>query len=412
MADKNTYTTIKQHEPLRVPEGWSLKEKKLIAQLEEIFDDIYARFGRLKITDMSKSLQEDIQKAANASFEIKELEDGLAAKADKTTVEGQFTTLWQQTSEALLQKADKKTVEGQFSTMQEQTAEKLSAKADKQTVEGQFQTFQQQTATALSTKASSNELNALTGRVETNETNIETTAKGVTAIISGDTPAGATKTTTASLTKDGFHLDTNGTFTVESGNFTIDEEGSMICNNATINGTLLNQGQRVLTPLDIYVGSTAPLNPRAGMVWIRPGADDEPETPSAVRTTHSWTYTQGSHTPLKPAITGSLRGSGVAPVDNGYGYVYEISIPVYIAGTVSNATISFTLGGALFTGSVSGKQYQHPTVNIKGLSSTWVASGNSIGFLLESSNGLVQTPRDLSTQITVVSRTATEADWL
>lgn len=140
MADKNTYTTIKQHEPLRVPEGWSLKEKKLIAQLEEIFDDIYARFGRLKITDMSKSLQEDIKKAANASFEIKELEDGLAAKADKTTVEGKFSTLWQQTSEALLQKADKKTVEGQF------------------------QTFQQQTATALSTKASSNELDALTGR--------------------------------------------------------------------------------------------------------------------------------------------------------------------------------------------------------------------------------------------------------
>ena len=436
MSEKNTYTTIKQHEPLRVPEGWSLKEKKLIAQLEEIFDDIYARFGRLKITDMSKPLQEDIKKAANVSFEIKELEDGLAAKADKTTVEGQFSTLWQQTSTALLQKADKTTVDGQFTTLQEQTAEKLSAKADKATVEGQFttleeqtaeklsakadkatvdgqfQTLQEQTATALSTKASSSELIDLTGRVETNETNIETTAKGVTAIVDGTTPAGATKTTTASLTKDGFHLDTNGTFTVESGNFTIDEEGSMICNNATINGTLLNQGQKVLTPLDIYVGSTAPLNPRAGMVWIRPGADDEPETPSTVRTTHSWTYTQGSHTPLKPAITGSLRGSGAAPVDNGYGYVYEISIPVYIAGTVSNATISFTLGGVPFTGSVSGKQYQHPTVNIIARSSTWVASGNSIGFSLESSNGLVQTPRDLSTQITVVSRTATEADWL
>lgn len=54
------YTTYQQHEPLRVPDGWNAGEKKLIAQLEEILDDLYRRFNRLKLTDLSKSLRTTI----------------------------------------------------------------------------------------------------------------------------------------------------------------------------------------------------------------------------------------------------------------------------------------------------------------------------------------------------------------
>lgn len=59
MADK--YSTIQQHQPLRVPEGWSRQEKALIVQLDETFDDIYRRFGRLRMEDMSKSFRKQIE---------------------------------------------------------------------------------------------------------------------------------------------------------------------------------------------------------------------------------------------------------------------------------------------------------------------------------------------------------------
>lgn len=51
------YSTIQQHEPLRAPIKWGEDERRLITQLEEIFDDIYTRFGRLKITDMDEKLK-------------------------------------------------------------------------------------------------------------------------------------------------------------------------------------------------------------------------------------------------------------------------------------------------------------------------------------------------------------------
>lgn len=58
MAD--SYTTMHQHQPLRVPTGWSQEEKRLIAQLEEIFDDIYRRYGRLRLVDLAKDLRIEI----------------------------------------------------------------------------------------------------------------------------------------------------------------------------------------------------------------------------------------------------------------------------------------------------------------------------------------------------------------
>ena len=51
------YTTYQQHEPLRAPSGWGTQEKRFVAQLEETFDDIYRRFGRLRLEDMGAEFQ-------------------------------------------------------------------------------------------------------------------------------------------------------------------------------------------------------------------------------------------------------------------------------------------------------------------------------------------------------------------
>lgn len=56
MADK--YSTIQQHQPLRVPASFDRQGRALIVQLDEIFDDIYRRFGRLRVEDLGTKLKD------------------------------------------------------------------------------------------------------------------------------------------------------------------------------------------------------------------------------------------------------------------------------------------------------------------------------------------------------------------
>lgn len=63
MSEK--YSTIHQHEPLRTPSEWGTPGKRYTAQLEELFDDLYSRLNRLKLTDLSKSLRTIITESAD-----------------------------------------------------------------------------------------------------------------------------------------------------------------------------------------------------------------------------------------------------------------------------------------------------------------------------------------------------------
>lgn len=87
MATK--YTTIQQHEPLRVPSGWGQQERAFIAQLEELFDDVYRRFNRIRMRDLSEPLQSTIQESADGVTEVKtsivQTNAQIALKLDKTS---------------------------------------------------------------------------------------------------------------------------------------------------------------------------------------------------------------------------------------------------------------------------------------------------------------------------------------
>ena len=89
MADK--YSTIQQHQPLRIPAGWDKQEKALIVQLDEIFDDIYRRYGRLRLEDFGSSFRkryEDTEgNVASLEFDV----TGLTARVG--TAEGNLTEL-------------------------------------------------------------------------------------------------------------------------------------------------------------------------------------------------------------------------------------------------------------------------------------------------------------------------------
>lgn len=68
----NKYSTIQQHEPLRLPEGWTGDRRRLIAQLEEIFDDIYRRFGRLSLEDLSPALRKQLSEVTEVDGALTE----------------------------------------------------------------------------------------------------------------------------------------------------------------------------------------------------------------------------------------------------------------------------------------------------------------------------------------------------
>ena len=77
------YVTYQQHEPFRIPSNWGTQERKFIAQLEETFDDIYKRFGRLRLEDMSKTFRKS----------WKDMNDELELKIDASTVEAVFKSI-------------------------------------------------------------------------------------------------------------------------------------------------------------------------------------------------------------------------------------------------------------------------------------------------------------------------------
>lgn len=86
MADNN-YSTIQQHQPLRVPVSFDKHGKALVFQLDEIFDDIYRRFGRLRMEDMGKAFQnriaDDEGNISEISQQVGEIVLVVANKYDK-----------------------------------------------------------------------------------------------------------------------------------------------------------------------------------------------------------------------------------------------------------------------------------------------------------------------------------------
>lgn len=58
MSENEKYSTIQQHQPLRIPASFDKQGRALILQLDEILDDIYRRFGRLRVEDLGTKLKD------------------------------------------------------------------------------------------------------------------------------------------------------------------------------------------------------------------------------------------------------------------------------------------------------------------------------------------------------------------
>lgn len=261
-----------------------------------------------------------------------------------------------------------------------------------------FATYRVQTDKKLESKADAT-YETEDGEVINAWSQILQTATEITAMIGGDTPVGAVENTSVSITQGGVDIKTGGTFTVESGNFSLDERGVLNANGAQINGDLYSEGNPVLTSKEIYVGSVAPKNKTAGMVWIKPMEE------TSAQTTHTWSYTQGGRYGLRShPITADLTGTAAAAI--GSNYTYEISVPVYLYGN-TNTTLTVSFGGMTFSQTISGGKGEHRTVRFNVTGSAWAANSSTISMTISSGSDTVCNFRATDGyQIKLVSRSS------
>ena len=114
------YETTHQYEPLRVPSAWEGDERRFIAQLTEIFDDLYRRFNRLRFEDFGGALKNRIENTEGAASEAIQTAEGISLRVNG--VEGDMASL-EMKSNALQSQVSN--VQGAMSQVV-QTAEGLS----------------------------------------------------------------------------------------------------------------------------------------------------------------------------------------------------------------------------------------------------------------------------------------------
>lgn len=123
------YNSIQQHEPLRTPSRWTSEERRLIAQLEELFDDIYRRFGRLRMKDMGSEMRTILQSAKEADGKITQLESSFNQTAE--SIRSEVSKVETTANNAATAAGDAQTTANEAKSSIAQTAENIKLSVSK-----------------------------------------------------------------------------------------------------------------------------------------------------------------------------------------------------------------------------------------------------------------------------------------
>ncbi len=364
----------------------------------------------------NKTYKDSNGNTVDLATQVQQTASDITQKANKTYKDSSgktvdLATQVQQNASDITSKANKtykdssgKTVD--LATQVQQNASDITTKANKTYKDSSGKTVDlatqvQQNASDITSKANKTYTDA-NGKTVNLSSQVQQSASEITAIVEGTTPVGALDSTKVTINKTGVAIATGGTFTVDSGNFALDTTGSLTANGAQINGELLNNGKPVLTDADIYVGTVEPKQKKAGMIWIKPVADEEGN--ESVQTTHTGNYTSGSRQSLRSyPVTVTLTGTPASASSGNY--AYELSVPIYFAGDVSSGSVTVTVGGKTFSATVSGSQYSHKTVKLSGTHSTWMGNASSLSVKISASTDNLTSERTGDGyQISMVSR--------
>ena len=249
MATK--YTTIQQHEPLRVPSGWGQQERAFIAQLEALFDDVYRRFNRIRMRDLSEPLQSTIQESADGVTEVK--------------------------------------------TSIEQTNAQIALKLDK-------------TAPSVGVNNS--------------------------AIV---------------IDTEGIHINSEGSIDMDGGTVLIKSGSNLTMEAATDEDATINGGM-IWHAKNLVVSTSAPTNPKPGLIWIKPIAASSQAATETVYYNGTWTGDALSNSAFASPVNIPCYGEaqGAAP-SGSYSCQYTVKVYFWKSAAIHSANahvyLSNTVGG-------------------------------------------------------------------
>lgn len=249
MATK--YTTIQQHEPLRVPSGWGQQERAFIAQLEALFDDVYRRFNRIRMRDLSEPLQSTIQESADGVTEVK--------------------------------------------TSIVQTNAQIALKLDK------------------------------------------------------TSPSVGVSNSAILINTDGIHLNSEGSIDVDGGTVNIKSGSSLTMQAVTDEDATINGGM-IWHAKNLVVSTSAPTNPKPGLIWIKPIAASSQAVTETVYYNGTWTGDALSNSAFASPVNIPCYGEaqGAAP-SGSYSCQYTVKVYFWKSAAIHSANahvyLSNTAGG-------------------------------------------------------------------
>lgn len=339
------YNSIQQHQPLRTPSRWTSEERRLIAQLEEIFDDIYRRFGRLRMKDMGSEMRTILQSAKNADGKLTQLESSFNQTAESIRSE---------VSKVETKADSAQTAADEAKSSIAQTAEKITLSVSK-----------------VSDKAdeAQNAANEAKNAASDASTAAGEAKDAADDILDGTTPVTILKNTSVTITIDGvdviggvvvikagakFIVQSGGTVQIDAKDgensyitlgdmFSVTRDGGIVSDSASFTN-LKVKGYDVVTVNDIASRIVVSVSQpdETGVIWFKPTATSAVTYSAYTGDNRNKWFSEGH-----PTNTVALTNATSDTLSNGT-LEYTLTVPFYLIndGTESNLHMIATAASA------------------------------------------------------------------
>lgn len=339
------YNSIQQHQPLRTPSRWTSEERRLIAQLEEIFDDIYRRFGRLRMKDMGSEMRTILQSAKDADGKLTQLESSFNQTAESIRSE---------VSKVETKADSAQTAADEAKSSIAQTAEKITLSVSK-----------------VSDKAdeAQNAANEAKNAASDASTAAGEAKDAADDILDGTTPVTILKNTSVTITIDGvdviggvvvikagakFIVQSGGTVQIDAKDgensyitlgdmFSVTRDGGIVSDSASFTN-LKVKGYDVVTVNDIASRIVVSVSQpdETGVIWFKPTATSAVTYSAYTGDNRNKWFSEGH-----PTNTVALTNTTSDTLSNGT-LEYTLTVPFYLIndGTESNLHMIATAASA------------------------------------------------------------------
>lgn len=346
------YNTIQQHEPLRTPSRWTSEERRLIAQLEEIFDDIYRRFGRLRMKDMGSEMRTILQSAKEADGKLTQFESSFNQTAE--SIRSEVSKVETKADNAATAAGNAQTAADEAKSSIAQTAEKITLSVSE--VSGKADAAQN-----AANEAKNAADNASTAAGEAKD--------AADDILDGTTPVTTLKNASVTITIDGvdviggvvvikagakFIVQSGGTVQIDAKDgknsyitlgdmFSVTRDGGIVSDSANFT-KLKVKGYDVVTVNDIDSRMVVSVSQpdETGVIWFKPTATAAVTYSAYTGDNRNKWFSEGH-----PTNTVALTNATADTLANGT-LEYTLTVPFYLIndGTESNLHMIATAANA------------------------------------------------------------------